>query len=217
MKPGDHINRRQLAQDLNVSISPVNEAFALLQAEDIIVTIPRKGSFINKLDWREISDLTKVRAALECEAARKYAGELIAKQKGHFMKLAEEVDKAVPRTYEYIIADIKFHRELVNLPGNKYLSKMFEAVITKSLLLAYEVSLVVSSVAGEEVLSHQRLVEALCDAGSEGGGRIVRENIYTGKLIDISFSQQHANGDGELSGKTKSLDMVLSMFEMKTQ
>lgn len=44
---GEKLSERQISAELNISTTPVKEAFRLLQAEGLIYTLPRKGSFVS--------------------------------------------------------------------------------------------------------------------------------------------------------------------------
>lgn len=183
-RPGQALNRREVAKSLGVSISPVNEAFAVLQVEGIVTTIPRKGTFVTELDRRALSELTIVRAALETEAARQYCGTRIREARDHMLELADRVDSADPITFDHLYADITFHRALASLAGNRTLKTMLDRVMTRSLLLAMEATMDSGPPAR---LSHRAFVDALCAAEPADVGDIVRANIFSGKEGLLQF------------------------------
>lgn len=210
-RPGQALNRRDVASGLNVSISPVNEAFAILQIEGIVETIPRKGTFIGRLDWRDLTELTIVRAGLETEAARAYCGERISAVKARMLDLAERVDKADPTSFEHLHDDIVFHRALVSLAGNHYLASIFDTVITRSLLLAAEATLSTGSTIGK--LSHRKFVRDLSSATPETVGEIVRRNIFSGKESFLDFD---GSTDPEFRPDT-ALDVILEVMDSRAE
>lgn len=208
-RPGQLLNRRAVAEDLSVSIVPVNEAFTLLQSEGIIQTVPRKGTFIGQLDWRDLVEVTIVRSALEVEAARAYCGKRILSQRERMLELADKVDKAPPVTFEYLHADVVFHRKLVSLAGNRYLSYLLDTVMTRGLLLAMEAVLTTHS---EPVTaSHREFINDLCAASPETVGPVVRRNIFAAK--QAFFELDKTRNDVDAGGS--SLDVLLSaMLEL---
>ena len=210
-RPGQPLNRRDVASSLDVSISPVNEAFAILQVEGIVQTVPRKGTFVDRLDWRDLTEFTVVRVGLEVEAARYYCGARIAGEKGRMFDLAAQVDDSEPVTYEYLRADVLFHRALVELAGNRYLSRMLDMVMTRSLLLAMEASLTMHARPG--TASHRKFVRDLCKADPNSVGAIVRRNVFSGKE---DFLQLERPIEDSATPDT-SLDVVLSMIGEKEQ
>lgn len=206
-RPGQPLNRREVAGELGVSISPVNEAFAVLQNEGIVQTLPRKGTFLAHLDRRSLAELTVVRAALEVEAARACCGERISAHSGEMLDLAASVDTARPVTYEQLHADVVFHRSLVALAGNRVLASVFDTVIARSLLLAMEASLAAHG--RPAYLSHRRFVRDLCRADPDSVAPVVRRNIYSGKE---SFLEPRSL-DVETGGSVSPLDLVLTVLE----
>ncbi len=204
-QPGQTLNRREIAGELDVSISPVNEAFAVLQTEGIVETVPRKGTFIARLDRRDLVELTIVRAALEAEAARAYCGERISGHAAELFELAARVDSAQPVTYEYLHADIVFHRALAALSGNRFLGLMLDTVIARSLLLAMTAALATH---GEPVaVTHRTFVRDLCAASPETVAPIVRKNIFSGKEMLLDAAPCAA------ARPDSSLDLVLSVIK----
>ena len=206
-RPGQALNRREVAAELSVSISPVNEAFAVLQSEGIVQTLPRKGTFVAQLDWRDLTELTLIRTALEAEAARSYCGEPISARRQEMLDLAGSVDDAEPVTYEHLHADVVFHRALVSLAGNRALATMLDTVIARSLLLAMEANL--STRGRPATMSHRKLVRDLCSARPEAVDQIIRRNIFSGKeaFLDVDMSR------GSADRADSSLDLVLSVLQ----
>ncbi len=70
MPPGSRIIELQIAEEMDTSQGPVREAFRELEAMDLIVTEPYKGTRVRALTPREIEDAYDVRAALEQLAAQ---------------------------------------------------------------------------------------------------------------------------------------------------
>ena len=205
-RPGQLLNRKAVAEDLSVSIVPVNDAFAQFQSEGIIQTVLRKGTFVAQLDWRDLVEISIVRSALEVEAARAYCGKRIQSQREQILELADRVDNAPPVTFEYLHADVVFHRKLVSLAGNRYLSHLLDTVMTRGLLLAMEAILTTRS---EPVTaSHREFVDDLCSASPETVGAIVRRNILAAKQAFIQLDK--TRGDGDVAGS--SLDVLLSIM-----
>jgi len=207
--PGDPITRRDIASSLNVSISPVSEAFALLQSEEIIVTVSRKGTFINKLDWKELGDLIDVRAALECQAARVYCGETVQAHRDELLELAALVDESDDTSSEHLIADVNFHRYLLRLADNSYLSGLFDKVITRSMLLAMDATISIMAHPAE-AMSHKTLISDLCRAeDSDEAEKIIRRNVYSSKAPVL----RAVSSASQVKKETNTLDEILSTIK----
>ena len=65
IKAGEQISERTIGQMLHVSTTPVKEAFRSLQAEGLIYTRPRRGSFVSEISIDNMLEIAFMRSALE--------------------------------------------------------------------------------------------------------------------------------------------------------
>lgn len=56
LRPGDRIDQDAIADELGVSRLPVREALISLDREGLVQTIPRKGSYVSRIDRDDIAD-----------------------------------------------------------------------------------------------------------------------------------------------------------------
>lgn len=70
LKPGQQVSERNISAMLEVSTTPVKEAFRVLQAEGLLYSIPRKGSFVSERSLDNLMQYSYMRSALEGVAAR---------------------------------------------------------------------------------------------------------------------------------------------------
>ncbi|OWV93605.1 GntR family transcriptional regulator [Rhizobium sp. R693] len=68
-KPGDRLLEAELCGLLGVSRPSVREALRSLEAERLVAIVPNKGPHIPILTWEQATEIYKVRALLEGEAA----------------------------------------------------------------------------------------------------------------------------------------------------
>lgn len=136
LRPGDIINRRQIAGQLGVSIAPVREAFQRLEQEGYLVSRPRVGTMVKSIDVEEVRGRLILREALECQAARLYCGAPVRKNLPRLKRLAKQVEGRHPSTAEQWQAEVDFHRALVELAGCPVLTQAFEGVMRLSLFFA---------------------------------------------------------------------------------
>lgn len=73
--PGSRLVEQRLAEELQVSRTPVREAVRRLESEGLVVVERNRGAQVRPLDEADISDLYEVRARLEA-----YAAELAAER-----------------------------------------------------------------------------------------------------------------------------------------
>lgn len=71
LPPGARIVAEDIAAELNVSRTPVREAFRQLHSEGLLVIRPNRGAVVASFSADELLDLFEMRAALEGLAARR--------------------------------------------------------------------------------------------------------------------------------------------------
>lgn len=69
LAPNQQLSERALGETLGVSTTPVKEAFRMLETEGLVVTVPRKGTFVSEIFRENLVQITFIRAALEGTAA----------------------------------------------------------------------------------------------------------------------------------------------------
>jgi DNA-binding GntR family transcriptional regulator len=176
MAPGARIVELQIAEEMQTSQGPVREALRELEAMDLIITEPYKGTRVRELTPKEIEDAYDVRAALEQLAAQAAAKHF----KGNvedLRKAATAVQTAAKRKDQraYGMHDVKFHRMIVEAADNRALLRAWEA-------LAYEVRIAtrlgkahIDLLAAQEV--HWHLIDALEQGNGKAAGRMLAENV----------------------------------------
>ena len=62
---GEKIKESSIAQELNVSRTPIREAFRMLEEEGLLDYLPNRGCYAKGFTKRDVSDIYTVREALE--------------------------------------------------------------------------------------------------------------------------------------------------------
>ena len=73
LRPGERIDKNEMAAQYGVSRAPLSEATARLAAEGLVDVIPQSGSFVAAIRPQDIRDSLMIRTGLEVEAARRAA------------------------------------------------------------------------------------------------------------------------------------------------
>ena len=137
LAPGAQLVNRKLGEELGVSTVTLREAIHRLTSEGLVEHIPNAGAFVRKLSRREVTELYKVRNALEMlaldEAFARIDEEQLAELQqicDDWRKLARSIRKSEHQALEgefnqrWIANDIKFHRILVDAADNVWLKKV---------------------------------------------------------------------------------------------
>jgi DNA-binding GntR family transcriptional regulator len=124
LTPGMFLDEIQLAEQMNISRTPLREALKVLTAEGLVRHEPRRGSFVNEVTEQDLDEIFPVIALLEgrCafEAAQRATdGDLAALEDLH-EKLARHAK--AKRINEYYATNFAIHEAIIALAGNRWLA-----------------------------------------------------------------------------------------------
>ncbi|HHX96242.1 MAG TPA: GntR family transcriptional regulator, partial [Clostridia bacterium] len=63
LKPGERLMETELAEEMDVSRTPIREAMRKLELEGYVVMVPRKGAYVASLSIEDITSLFEIRGA----------------------------------------------------------------------------------------------------------------------------------------------------------
>lgn len=174
LPPGAAVDRKAVAERLGMSVAPVHMAVNQMEADGLVVTLPRRGTHVRVYGPEDIRGHRIVRVALESQAARIYAGEVISMQRGRLRPLAQRVQKSGQANMERIRAEIEFHRALVALANVPMLTRFFDRVMTIGLFMTSSGAMPVSEKPRDH---HVELLNDLCDATPFQAEKRIRKHI----------------------------------------
>ncbi|ARZ71260.1 GntR family transcriptional regulator [Streptomyces sp. HU2014] len=132
LPPGTQLSEEALGRDLGVSRNTLREAFRLLIHESLVVHRLNRGVFVRVLEPADVTDVYRVRAALETAGVR--AAERAERP------LREAVTEAVDRAEraaargdwrEVGSADLRFHRALAALSGSPRIDTAMDRLLAE--------------------------------------------------------------------------------------
>src|SRR5690242_11160175 len=98
---GAVLSRRDLAQELGMSMLPVCEAMRRLENEGLVESKPRVGTRVRVPTERDIRERFVIREALESQSARLVAAKASLRQRQELLRMAEHVDAISRRITEH--------------------------------------------------------------------------------------------------------------------
>ncbi|HET9172289.1 MAG TPA: GntR family transcriptional regulator [Actinospica sp.] len=120
--PGSPINDERVAAELAIGRTPVREALKRLEAERLVVSYPRRGTFATEVQITDLGHITEVRQKLEPLAASCAARRAGAPHKRALTGLLDELDAAAAADVsELIQLDLRMHRALYTATQNPFL------------------------------------------------------------------------------------------------
>lgn len=121
-EPGVILNEQELADEFNVSRSPIRAALQQLERDGLIEIVARYGAQVKSIDFRSMGDLFELTRVLDPFVARLASSRITDNQ----IKELEEIMKVIntlktnKEYQEAINYDEKFHRIVFDAAGNKW-------------------------------------------------------------------------------------------------
>jgi DNA-binding GntR family transcriptional regulator len=112
LQPDAPLRQDHVAREFNSSHVPVREAFRQLEAEHLVVGLPRRGVRVAPLDATSVKEIAEMRAALEVVALRQAAAKLTPAHLAGIELALIEGDNAETLA-EFEAANRAFHQALV--------------------------------------------------------------------------------------------------------
>jgi DNA-binding GntR family transcriptional regulator len=138
MPPGSVVQEARLRKDLQIGRTPIREALQRLALENLVKSIPHRGTFVTDVNITDLARITEVRVVLESHAARLAAERLLASDKAAIRDLLEVLESGgVTDQRELMRLDQRIHRQIYRAARNSFLESTLERYLNLSLRLWY--------------------------------------------------------------------------------
>src|SRR6202163_2363099 len=84
MPPGSVVNESRLREELKIGRTPIREALQRLSRENLVKSVPHRGTFVTDVNITDLARITEVRVVLEGHAARLAAERLTTSDRDSF-------------------------------------------------------------------------------------------------------------------------------------
>lgn len=130
---GSLLSEVRFAKILEVSRTPIREAFNRLEMEGLVRTVPQRGTFVFELAPEEMGKISDVRVCLETAALR---NAFAADRDGLVNDLTHCVEVMTTARSQgddgaYLQADTVFHQILFDRAGNRFLNDAYQTIASK--------------------------------------------------------------------------------------
>lgn len=180
LAPGDRLVQDQLAEQLDVSRTPVRDALLRLRAEGIITPVGRRGYVVRSLSARDVLDNYDARMAIESYAAARVAargGSAVAHVQA---VLDRETHRAFDTPHASYLANRAIHEAVVRATDNPQLLGCFESVWNRALSGLIYRDFYDAQSADEFVETHVALVDILAAGDPERARLAMIDHIQHG-------------------------------------
>ena len=125
---GTLLSENEIAHRLDVSRTPVRQAFVQLEAEGLLELYPRRGALVVPISPSEAEDVLEARMLIEQHAARRAASAgpaLVEALRGFIAEPAATLDQGGAG---FAWPDRAFHRAIVDAGGNRLLTRQYDGL-----------------------------------------------------------------------------------------
>jgi DNA-binding GntR family transcriptional regulator len=184
LAPGQRLPLERVCARLGVSRMPVKEAIGRLVSEGLVEVQPRRGTYVARLDAREVAETFDVRGALEALGAELAAARATEADVARLREQigALEASGRARDVQSHVAGNFAFHGAIVELGGNERLLALY-----RQLRAATQVAAIHhrwpdwGRRLDEEHAEHEAIVDALERRDAAAVARATREHIERGK------------------------------------
>jgi len=195
IESGVQLRPDTIAEQLDISTTPVREALHRLEVDGLVVKLPYKGWFVREFTEQEVRDLYEMRAALECFGVR-LACERITEEQLDWLREHQSVGEAALRDGDmeaYRIYNRDLHAAIVEAARNAYLSSLIGQVDLQSqVLMAKTIKL--AGRPSRAIEEHRELIELIARRDEKAAQELMEHHILSASedIVRYAISPQPA-------------------------
>ncbi|MGB0847360.1 MAG: GntR family transcriptional regulator [Thiolinea sp.] len=180
IQPNDQIVQEKLAEQFEISRTPVREALLRLEQEKIIEVAKRGGFKIRIISERETEEIYRARAAIECYAVRMLALNHSPALLDTLRQKIQNAESLTEHTVKaYFKANQTIHRAFVEACGNRYLLEMFDNTWNRGTSFRLFASIDAGAMA-DSLGDHEALVDVVASGDPVAAFEKMMEHIEDG-------------------------------------
>src|SRR5438477_3261075 len=137
MPPGSVVNEARLRDELQIGRTPIREALQRLARENLVRSVPHRGTFVTDVNITDLARITEVRVVLEAHAARLAAERCTGTDHTAIRELLDAVSEGARDQRRLMDLDQAIHRQIYRIARNSFLESTLERYFNLSLRLWY--------------------------------------------------------------------------------
>jgi DNA-binding GntR family transcriptional regulator len=191
------LNETDLASRLDISRPPLREAFRILENEHLVVSIPRKGTYVSNLSVEDLQEVYQAREMLECYAIDLLKAKNIRDLPNVIASVESASDLSIPsqdnreEVFTYLKAFVDFHIKLIESTGNNWVIHFYNSI--SSHLARYQfIYLYIPGSGRRSIEEHQQILGLIKEGSYKKAKKFMRDHInYTFEFLRNKILQAH--------------------------
>ena len=131
--PGSFISEAQVMTELDMSRTPIREAFNKLEQEGLLLILPKRGVQVSTMTMTDISETFEVRRMLEPYLVKNYLQNIdpeeVKKLRTETLKLLQQEDMPAE---DFFLLDDRLHQLIGASCGNSYIRSMLGRIYAQN-------------------------------------------------------------------------------------
>lgn len=178
LKPGAWLREAEVSRELQVSRTPVRDAFRILAAEGLLNINANQGAVVSRVTSDDILELYVMREALEVLAARLAARRAPERCMEEFARIIPQMKQAAEegKVDELFQLNFAFHTIIREATGNRYLQRSLSQLQNAARRFP-DPTLTLPGRTAESLKEHLELAEAISQGNVELSERLAGQHM----------------------------------------
>ena len=209
LAPGQRLNEVDLSSRLGISRPPLREAFGCLENENLVVRIPRRGSYVTEVSMDDCLQIFEARQMIEC-----YAVDILKRKNIRDLPDVKS-ELAVSSRFALSVSGTKepitithnpfplFHTKLIECTGNQRIIRFYKS-ISSSLARYQFMSTDEPGLVRDTQEQHEQILDLLGKGNFDEAKNLVKShiNFFFGVIEKVMINKFAANEASGITGKT---------------
>lgn len=180
LAPGDWIDELKIAEELEISRTPLREAIKVLATEGLVTMKMRRGAYVTEVNDKDLRDVFHLMAVLEADAAGTAAQTATDEQLEELNALHLQLEKSTKDRVKFFTINEAFHIKLLEVANNRWRDQMV-ADLRKVMKLNRAQSLLKAGRIEESLVEHSVIMTALKKRDAAAAQIAMRVHIESGQ------------------------------------
>jgi DNA-binding GntR family transcriptional regulator len=177
--PGQRLVERELATELEISRIPLREALRLLEAEGLVVIVPRQGAMVAPFTAADVRHLFDVRESLEVLAVRLAAQHAdsrgLAALQSHLVAARAAIEAGDVNALAD--ANARFHETVIAMSANPLLQSIMQPLNARVRWLFHLAQGPTDDAEDDMCTEHEAIYRAIAAGDADRGGALAYEHV----------------------------------------
>ncbi|MDV4150467.1 GntR family transcriptional regulator [Clostridium sp. AL.422] len=187
-KPNEFLSEIELMNEIEVGRTPIREALNKLEQEHLVKIIPKKGSLVSGIAYRDVKEIYEIRELIEPYLIRKYAHKV---DKDKLLKLKDEFEKQRNSksfdSEEMYVKDDYFHEIIFENSENKYFINLFNSINNQNQRIRVLSGEVDKNRMKETYDEHIEIINEILEDNIDEAAKIMEHHLKMGKEAGLKL------------------------------